>query len=299
MFHRTRFVYASKPRAEAHRIRPIGRPVAVFTPFLSDDMPTKKKKTMARSPSRAGRTRRRTPGRRTSIRRKTPDARRLARRLFRAALIYLGFNLLLNLLLALTAPIEISRILELGHLDSRSMAALLLSKHLLWHTSWEAEQSIPARIRWAALDADVDPALFQALVETESGLRPHAISPVGACGLTQLMPSTARMLGLDDPFDPDQNLRGGATYLKKLLSRFDGDFELAVAAYNAGPSRVAKLGMVPRIQETQHYVTKILERFQHLKAEPPPTAPLPREKPTPQSSTSRPDSAPEMLPPRH
>lgn len=105
----------------------------------------------------------------------------------------------------------------------------------------------------------IDPALFRALIAQESAWKPDAVSSVGAAGLTQLMPDTAASecgLSEQDRFNPDKNLDCGAAYLAKQLRRFDS-VELALAAYNSGPERVARLGRVPRIRETQDYVSRI------------------------------------------
>jgi hypothetical protein len=110
--------------------------------------------------------------------------------------------------------------------------------------------------RLAAIQAGVDPNLFLRLVQQESGFNPNARSPVGAQGLAQLMPATARELGVD-PSDPMQNLAGGAKYFRQQMDRFQ-DPALALAAYNAGPSRVAKAGGIPNIAETQNYVRAIM-----------------------------------------
>lgn len=109
----------------------------------------------------------------------------------------------------------------------------------------------------AAMGVDVRPKLFEALVEQESGFDPMARSRVGAMGLTQLMPGTARELGVKDPFDPVQNLQGGAKYLSQMLRQFNGNERLALAAYNAGPGRVQRYQGVPPIRETQNYVESI------------------------------------------
>lgn len=104
----------------------------------------------------------------------------------------------------------------------------------------------------------VDPALLAAVVKQESNFNPNAQSGVGAKGLTQLMDSTARGLGVSDPFDPTQSLDGGAKFLGSLLKDFHGDESLALAAYNAGPGAVQKYGGIPPYQETQRYVPKVL-----------------------------------------
>ena len=107
---------------------------------------------------------------------------------------------------------------------------------------------------------DLSPTLIEALVWQESRWRADAVSPVGARGLAQLMPGTARDLGVD-PDNPFANLEGGARYLREQLARFDGDLEKALAAYNAGPGRVMRAGGVPRIRETQLYVAAIMGRL--------------------------------------
>ena len=106
----------------------------------------------------------------------------------------------------------------------------------------------------------VDPKLLRAIIETESGWNPLAVSNKGAQGLSQLMPDTARELGVTSPLDPEQNLTGGARYLKQMLAKFS-DPNLAVAAYNAGPGAVSKYGGIPPFAETQAYVKRVMERY--------------------------------------
>ncbi len=121
-----------------------------------------------------------------------------------------------------------------------------------------------ALIVQAAQEAGVPPALVKAVAKAESGFNPGAVSPAGASGLMQLMPGTARGLGVTDPFDPLQSLRGGARYLRAQLDRFGGDPSLALAAYNAGPGAVAKYGGIPPYAETQAYVPRVLGYFQQF-----------------------------------
>ncbi len=107
-----------------------------------------------------------------------------------------------------------------------------------------------------AIREGVPVRLFLALVHAESSFNPRARSPVGAIGLTQLMPATANELGVN-PYDPIQNLTGGARYLRQQYERF-GSWQMALAAYNAGPTRVARLGRIPNIRETKNYIRKII-----------------------------------------
>ncbi|MGB9611777.1 MAG: lytic transglycosylase domain-containing protein [Bryobacteraceae bacterium] len=106
------------------------------------------------------------------------------------------------------------------------------------------------------------PSLLRAVVAQESSFRPCAVSPAGALGLMQLMPETAAFLGVTDPFDVEQNIFGGARFLRLLLDRFHNDLPLALSAYNAGPARVEAYGTIPPITETLGYVTGILRRLQ-------------------------------------
>lgn len=112
-------------------------------------------------------------------------------------------------------------------------------------------------IQEAASRTGLAPELIDAVIKAESGYRTNAVSRVGAQGLMQLMPGTARSLGVSNPFDARQNVMGGAEYLSKQISRF-GSVEKALAAYNAGPGAVQKFGGVPPYAETQRYVRKIM-----------------------------------------
>lgn len=117
-----------------------------------------------------------------------------------------------------------------------------------------------ARVAELAAKYDISPTLLEAVVWQESRWNERAVSPVGARGLAQLMPGTARQMGVD-PGDPMANLEGGARYLRMQLDAFGGDIEKALAAYNAGPMRVQKAGGIPRIRETQAYVAAIMARL--------------------------------------
>jgi soluble lytic murein transglycosylase-like protein len=104
-------------------------------------------------------------------------------------------------------------------------------------------------------------ALVKAVTAAESGFNPAAQSHAGACGLMQLMPGTAAEMQVKDIFDPEQNVMGGARYLRYLINHFDGDVKLAVAAYNAGPNIVSKVKRVPNIPETKGYVKRVLSLY--------------------------------------
>lgn len=111
----------------------------------------------------------------------------------------------------------------------------------------------------AAQTYQVDPALIHAIIMAESSYNPRAVSHRGAQGLMQLMPTTAKWLGIEDSFDPAMNIDGGVRYFKRLLDRFDGDVKLALAAYNAGSRYVRKYGGVPPFKATRIYIKKVLQ----------------------------------------
>ncbi len=107
----------------------------------------------------------------------------------------------------------------------------------------------------------VDPKLIDALVHVESGYNPNAVSRKGAMGLMQLMPATAKRLKVDDPFNPAENVRGGVEEFSRLVNRYSGNLQLALAAYNAGEGAVSKYQGVPPYAETRSYISKILSLY--------------------------------------
>lgn len=112
-----------------------------------------------------------------------------------------------------------------------------------------------------SVEHGMDPKLIDALVRVESGYDPNAVSRKGAMGLMQLMPETARRLNVDDPFDPAENVRGGVKEFSRLVSRYSGNLQLALAAYNAGEGAVSRYQGVPPFSETRSYVSKILSLY--------------------------------------
>jgi len=122
-------------------------------------------------------------------------------------------------------------------------------------------EKIEEMIREVSARYRVDPALVRAVIQTESNWNSSAVSRKGALGLMQLVPGTAHQLGVNNAFDPKQNLDGGVHYLHDLLERYNGDLDKALAAYNAGPGAVDRAGGVPRYRETREYVQKITDSY--------------------------------------
>lgn len=124
-----------------------------------------------------------------------------------------------------------------------------------------SQQELDQAIAWYAKQHRLSPALLRAVIKAESDFDPRAVSRTGALGLMQLMPRTAAAMKVADPFNPVENIAGGAKYLRYLLNRFHGDLPLALAAYNAGEYRVKRWQQIPPIQETQFYVKKVLTYY--------------------------------------
>ena len=128
--------------------------------------------------------------------------------------------------------------------------------------SVKAPEHLAGAIEEAARTHGVDPRLVAAVARRESRFNPNAVSPVGACGVMQLMPATARYLGVGNIFDPRENIFAGARYLKTLLETFNGDLDLTLAAYNAGPGAVQRYGGVPPYRETRAYVAAVRTAYE-------------------------------------
>ena len=129
----------------------------------------------------------------------------------------------------------------------------------------EEGDSLDEIIEQTARRYHVDPVLVKAVIMAESGYNPRAISKKGARGLMQLMPSTAESLGVENIFDPRENIDAGVRYLKLMITRFDGNTELALAAYNAGSRKVRMHRGVPPFQATRDYIAKVFQYYEHFK----------------------------------
>lgn len=123
------------------------------------------------------------------------------------------------------------------------------------------DSSIQISIDRHSADQSLDPKLVRAVIQVESGYNHRARSHKGAMGLMQLMPATASQLRVEDPYDPDENVRGGTRYLRHLIDRFPGRLDLAVAAYNAGPGAVERYNGIPPYRETRDYVKRVLALY--------------------------------------
>ncbi|MCL1056509.1 lytic transglycosylase domain-containing protein [Shewanella gelidimarina] len=155
---------------------------------------------------------------------------------------------------------------ETGHYQVRiyDCYACKPSSNINWQSIPLFTQQYNEDIRLAARTYQLEAALIRAVIHAESSFRPAAISKTGAQGLMQLMPATAKELGVTDAFKPSQNIQAGSRYLAQLLKRFDGDITLACAAYNAGASRVEQYRGVPPFPETKAYVERVnilLQRY--------------------------------------
>ena len=133
----------------------------------------------------------------------------------------------------------------------------------------KAEEVFHPIITEVANEHDIDPDLIKAIIWAESSFNPKAVSKKGAVGLMQLMPSTARSLGVEDFMNPETNIDAGVRYFKQLIIQFDGDEKLALAAYNAGSRKVREYQGIPPFETTHFYIKKVFEYYQEFKKETP------------------------------
>lgn len=131
--------------------------------------------------------------------------------------------------------------------------------------SVKGERSFLPIIQRASFRYDIDPALVKAIIMAESEYNPNAISVKGAKGLMQLMPVTARVLGVDDVFNPEQNIHAGVRHFKFLLEQFEGDVKLALAAYNAGTRHVRRYNDIPPFKDTKRYLKQVFRYYEFYK----------------------------------
>ena len=124
-----------------------------------------------------------------------------------------------------------------------------------------SKNDIDRIVNYYASKKNISPALVRSVIKAESDYNINAMSPKGAMGLMQLMPETAMGLGIENPFDPEQNIKGGVTLLKDLLDNYKGDYRLALAAYNAGKGNVDRSGGIPDFKETKDYVRKVIDFY--------------------------------------
>jgi soluble lytic murein transglycosylase-like protein len=182
--------------------------------------------------------------------------------------------------LAPPAPAQEVRAVATVQADARTGR---LVRRVTWQTRdgkpLRPEAAVRPLVEKAAREHELDPLLVDAVIRAESGYNPAAVSPKGAAGLMQLMPSTARRHGVRDRFDPGENIRAGVRYLKALREAF-GDDRLALAAYNAGEGAVLKHGGVPPYPETIEYLRRVQKLYESARAsQPPPAAAPPAEPP--------------------
>lgn len=148
-----------------------------------------------------------------------------------------------------------------GEMTDQAMRLLPGEEERLLSGKEVSRTDIENLINYYSNKRNIPPSLVRSVIDAESGFDPNATSPKGAMGLMQLMPSTVMDLGVENPYDPEDNIKGGTTLLKNLLDSYQGDYKQALAAYNAGKVTVDKAGGVPDIKETKDYVRKVIDLY--------------------------------------
>jgi len=177
------------------------------------------------------------------------------------------FNLLfLRILARLLFSRDMGQSFELSPEDSYLLSSSYPKKESLSSMATRVSRDYHQLFKEVARKYRLPLNLLQGVVKVESNFDPQVVSPCGALGLMQLMPETARALGVKNPFDPRENLEAGARYLRQMLDLFRGNIDLALAAYNAGPGSVQRYGGIPPYKETQEYIEKIKAAAQEFEA---------------------------------
>lgn len=148
-----------------------------------------------------------------------------------------------------------------GEMTDRAMRLLPSEEERLLNGTEVSRKDIESLIDYYSNRRNIPPSLVRSVISAESGFDPNATSPRGAMGLMQLMPSTVMDLGVENPYDPEENIKGGTALLKNLLDNYQGDYKMALAAYNAGKANVDKAGGVPDYKETKDYVRKVIDLY--------------------------------------
>ncbi len=163
------------------------------------------------------------------------------------------------------STLDISQLTDLQSPEGETGATI--AYNIPSHIKHKKERRFHPIILQEANRYEVDPCLVKAIIMAESGYNPKAISKRGAKGLMQLMPSTAEALGVEDIFNPEQNISGGVRYFKQLVNKFDGDVTLALAAYNAGSQKVQHYQGIPPFKSTQYYIEKVFKYYELYKGQ--------------------------------